>query len=289
MPLTIGVLGATGVYARHLLPRLADRGYALRALVRRPEAAAIAVACGADVRVADIFDADSLRAGFSACDIAVNLATSLPGPSGRGDYAANDRLRRQGVPIFLRACEDVGVGRIVQQSVGWVNFSVGDEWADEDTANEADDSVAGDAVRAAREMEDAIRGSDLDWVILRGGLLYGPGTGFDDGWFERAHAGRLRLPGDGTSYVSLIHIADMASATLAAIERWPSGEALIVADDIPSQWRDIFGFIAEIAGCEEPREGGQLGFPPSRLRNARALETLGWSPFYADYRIGLAR
>jgi nucleoside-diphosphate-sugar epimerase len=289
MPLTIAVLGATGVYARHLIPRLVARGHAVRALVRRPDAAAIAIACGADVRVADIFDPAALRAGVSGCDVSVNLATSLPGPSGRGNYAANDRLRREGVPVWLRACEDMGVPRVFQQSIGWVNFSPGDAWADEDTCNVPDDTIAGAAITAARDMEDAARSANLDWVILRGALFYGPGTGLDDGWFDRARTGRLRLPGDGRDYVSLVHIADMANATVAAIEQWPSRQALIVADDHPAPWRDVLGYIAAIAGCAEPALGGQAGFPSARLRNNRARSTLNWEPLYADYRMGLAR
>ena len=64
----IAILGATGVYGRHLVPRLVAAGHAVRALVRRPEAAGIAHVCGADVRVADVFDAASLRAGLAGCD-----------------------------------------------------------------------------------------------------------------------------------------------------------------------------------------------------------------------------
>ena len=62
--LSIGVLGATGVYGRHLVPRLIACGYRVRALVRRPEAGAIAAACGAELYVADVFDAASLRTGL---------------------------------------------------------------------------------------------------------------------------------------------------------------------------------------------------------------------------------
>ena len=86
--------------------------------------------------------------------------------------------------------------------------------------------------------------SGLDWLILRGALFYGPGTGFDDDWFARARAGKLRLPGEGDDYVSLVHIADMADATIAAIQRWPSRQALIVADDQPARWRDLFTYVA---------------------------------------------
>jgi nucleoside-diphosphate-sugar epimerase len=290
MPITAAVLGANGVYGRHLVPRLAARGFRVRALVRRPDAAGIARACGAEIRVADVFDGASLRAALSGCEVAVNLATSLPGPSGRGDFAANDRLRREGTPIWVEACRAERVQRVLQQSIAMVSAAGGETWSDEDTVfTSAEDGDAARAIAAALAMEDAVRRSDLDWLILRGGLFYGPGTGFDDEWFARARAGTLRLPGDGQRYVSLVQIADMAEATVAAIERWPSQRTLIVADDRPVQWRELFSYIAGVCGAAEPQPGGRLGFPSFRVRNQRARDALAWSPVYADYRAGLAR
>jgi nucleoside-diphosphate-sugar epimerase len=287
--ITAAVLGATGVYARHLLPRLTARGVRVRALVRRPERAGVARACGAEIRVADVFDGDSLRAGLRGCDVAVNLATSLPGPSGRGDFAANDRLRRDATPIWVEACRSAGVPRMLQQSIAMVN-AAGEAWSDEDTVYApSEDSLASRAIDAALAMEAAVRGSELDWLILRGGLFYGPGTGFDDGWFARASSGKLRLPGDGSDFVSLVHVADMAEATAAATSRWPSRRALLVADDRPVQWRELFAYIAAQCGAPEPEPGGRIGFPSFRVRNARAREALAWSPCYADYRMGLVR
>jgi len=286
---TIAILGANGVYARWLIPRLTSQGRKVRALVRRPEAAGVANACGADVRIADIFDAASLRAGLAGADVALNLATSLPGPSGRGDFDANDRLRREGTPIFVQACRDAGVPRVLQQSVAMVN-AAGERIADEDTRFEpGEETAASRAIAAALAMEDALRASGLDWLILRGGLFYGPGTGFDDEWFARAQAGKLRLPGVGTDYVSLLHIADMASATAAALARWPSRQTLIVADDEPAQWRDVFGYIATLAAAPAPQSGGRQGFPSFRVSNRRAREVLSWAPFYTNYRLGLVR
>jgi nucleoside-diphosphate-sugar epimerase len=290
MALSIAVLGATGVYGRHLIPRLVARGYRVRALVRRPDRAATAAACGAEVRRADVFDGASLRAGLEGCDVGINLATSLPGPRGTGDYAANDHLRREGTPIWVRACGDVGVSRIVQQSIAMVNAGRGDAWADEDTAFPAgQEGTAALAIAAALAMEDTVRQSGLDWTILRGGLFYGPGTGVDDDWFARARAGKLRLPAHGTDYVSLVHIADMAQATAAALDRWPPRQALIIADDEPARWRDVFAHIAAIAGAAPPQPGGRLGLPSYRVSNRRARDALSWAPVYASYRIGLAR
>jgi len=286
---SVAILGANGVYGRWLTPRLVQAGYKVRALVRRPEAAGVATASGAEVRTADIFDEAALIAGLEGSDIGINLATSLPGPSGRGSYEANDRVRREGAPIWVGACRKAGVARVIQQSIAMLSGSGCDAWSDEDTVLPAADSVAGRAYAATMAMEDAIRASDLDWIILRGGLFYGPGTGFDDDWFARAREGRLRLPGDGSDFVSLLHVSDMAVATVAAVQRWPSRQTLIIADDEPAQWRDVFGFIAQSIGAPTPEPGGRAAFPSFRVRNTRAKAALNWAPFYTNYRAGLVR
>lgn len=287
----IAVLGATGVYGRHLIPRLSAAGYRVRALAREPARARIAAACGAELMAADIFDEASLRGGLVGCDVAINVATSLPRPtSERGAYARNDQLRREGTGFWVRACRDAGVGRILQQSIAMVHAGGGDAWADETTFHPIDqESSVGATIAAVREMEATVAESGLDWVVLRGGLFYGPGTGLDDDWFARAGAGTLRLPGEGHDYVSLVHIADMAAATVAAVDRGPSCQALIVADDHPARWRDVFGHVCAVSGSNPPEPGGRALMPSLRVRNSRAGEVLSWTPSYKDYRAGLVR
>jgi nucleoside-diphosphate-sugar epimerase len=290
MAMRVAVLGATGVYGRHLVPRLIASGHRVRALVRRPEAATVAAACGAELAPADIFDEASLRAGLVGCDVAINLATSLPSPTSQGDYAANDRLRREGTAIWVRACRDAGVQRILQQSIAMTHAGGGDAWADETTFHPVgQDGVAAAAIAAVRAMEATVGESGLDWLVLRGGLFYGPGTGFDDDWFARARAGRLRLPDEGADYVSLVHIADMAAATVAALRHWPSRQALIVADDEPAPWRDVFTWVCALAGSSPPQPGGRQLMPSFRVTNRRAREALSWAPAYGSHRTGLVR
>jgi nucleoside-diphosphate-sugar epimerase len=290
MSMRIAVLGATGVYGRHLLPRLVAAGHRVRALARRPETARVAAACGAEVVAADLFDEASLRSGLLGCDLAMNLATALPSPTKGGDFAKNDQLRREGTPIWVRACRDARVPRILQQSIAMVHAGGGEAWADETTFHPlGEEGLAPAAIAAALAMEAAVEKSELDWLILRGGLFYGPGTGFDDDWFSRARAGTLRLPGEGDGYVSLLHIADMAAATCAALARWPSRQALIVADDQPAHWREVLGYVCALAGGSPPQPGGRALMPSFRVRNRRARELLSWAPIYADYRAGLVR
>jgi nucleoside-diphosphate-sugar epimerase len=291
MSLQIAVLGGTGVYARHLVPRLVSAGHRVRALARKPETAILAAACGADLIKADIFDEASLRDAVKGCDVAINLATTLPSPTSQGgDFAKNDTLRREGTAIWTRACRDAGVPRILQQSIAMTHAGGGETWADESTFHTIDKStIAGAAIAAVRDMEAIVSASGLDWLILRGGLFYGPGTGFDDDWFARARAGKLRLPDEGNDYVSLVHIADMADATVKAIARWPSQQALIVADDRPARWHDLFSYVCSLAGSSPPTSGGRSLIPSFRVTNARARNMLSWTPAYPDFRAGLAR
>lgn len=286
----IAVVGANGVYGRHLVPRLVAAGHDVRALVRRPKMALAARACGVEVRQADIYDASSLEAALAGSDLCINLATAVPGgASGRGSPAANDRLRREGVPLLIEACRQAGVDRLLQQGICWVG-AAGDTLAEESHRFEAVGDGPGMAsIRAAHAMEEALRACDLDWTILRGALFYGPGTGAEDGWFAQAQAGELLLPGDGSGFATFVHIADMAAATAAAVERWPSRQALIVADDAPVRWRDLFGHVAALTGAETPAEGGPVRLPSFRMSNGLAKEKLDWRPRYPDYRAGLAR
>jgi nucleoside-diphosphate-sugar epimerase len=290
MKQSIAILGANGVYARHLIPRLIAEGFDVRAAVRRPEAAGFARAAGASIVVADIFDVGSMTKAFEGSTVAINLATSLPGPSGRGDFAANDKLRVEGVPNFIDACRKANVAKIIQQSIGWVAASGSDEWTDEDHVYRPSGStISNNAIAAALTMEDTIKSSSLDWLILRGGLFYGPGTGFDDGWYARAATGKLKLPGEGNEYVTLIQIADMAAATVMAVQKSPSKTVLTICDNEPVQWRDLFGFVCASIGADTPQAGGPPGFPSFRLKNARAVAALGWEPRYRNFREGLAR
>lgn len=228
-------------------------------------------------------------AAMEGCEVSINLATSLPGPTGRADYAVNDRVRREGAPVWLKACARAGVGRVIQQSIAMVN-AAGERLADEETKlGEVENPLSQAAIQATIDMEAAVRASALDWVILRGGLFYGPGTGFDDDWSARAAAGKLRAPKDGREFVSLVHISDMAAATVKAVERWPSREAIIVCDDAPVRWSELFGFVAMAAGAPPPETGGRAGFPGFRTSNAKAKRLLGWTPCFADYRMGLVR
>jgi 2-alkyl-3-oxoalkanoate reductase len=278
----IAVIGATGVLGRHLVPRLIERGHAVCAAARKEADLDRLKRIGAEAVPADIFDPPSLRAAVVNCDAAIHAATSIPSAAGRGDWAMNDRIRREGTANLIAACRAERVRRYVQQSVAMLHITG-------DARPQTEDDPIGytDRIRSALDMEQLVSQAPLDWCIVRGGAFYGPGTGRPEAWRSQARGGVLTLPGDGNGFISLIHVADMAAAMALVAERGQPKQVYIAADDQPSTYRDLLGYVAAMEGATAPAAGGPVLMPSFRASNAK-LRSLGWAPGYPSFRAGLA-
>jgi 2-alkyl-3-oxoalkanoate reductase len=140
-------------------------------------------------------------------------------------------------------------------------------------------------------------------MVLRYGGFYGPGTGLAPGGeqWEAVHARKFPIVGDGGAIWSFCHIEDAASATLAALERPAPGAILNVCDDEPAAVREWLPALAHAVGAKPPRRvprwvgrllGAQLVLMMCDARgasNARAKETLGWTPSVPSWRDGFAQ
>lgn len=280
----IAVIGASGVLARNVIPRLIGQGHAVTGLVNRAESGAIAKALGAQPMVGDIFDRASLAPALRGADAAINLATSVPRPgTANPDFSRNARMRREGAAILAAACRDAGVPRLIQQSVALYMVSEGNTLADESAPLPA--TPANEPVIA---MESAVRASGLEFCILRGGAFYGAHTGYDVEWRQLARERRLVYAGDGGNWVSPIHASDMGVAVVTALAKGAWGETLAVVDDEPVTRRALFEYIAALEGAAPPHGAGDPRPPSFRVSNARIKRVLGWAPFYPNYRVGLA-
>lgn len=278
----IFVVGATGVLGRYVLPRLLERGHTVAAVARRPADVERLRRLGIDAHSGDILDAESLRQSLLGCDWALHLATAIPAPGPVRDWSRNDRVRREGTRNLLAAAQAAGVRRYLQQSITFLYGDTGDQ-----VVTEEQPLGAGNFLASAREMEQAVQGSSLEWVILRGGSFYGPGTGREDVWRRDAAAGTLALPDDGSALLSLIRVEDMARAVVRAVEAAQAGTIYNVVDDTPVRYRELYRCIAAQMLAPEPPAGGpaivSLG-----CSNAAICGALGWEPAWPSYRSGLA-
>jgi nucleoside-diphosphate-sugar epimerase len=275
----IALLGATGVLGRPVVARLLERGHEIAAIVRDP------VRLAAHPRVhairGDILDPSTLLAPLAECDAVLHLATVIPRTGTQSDWSANDRVRREGTWNLLDAARRGGRPRYVQQSVAMLLAGPRDLIADEDAPLQPSPRL-----ESARDMEHAVRESDLPWVILRGGAFYGGTSDRMEHLNRLAREGRLTVPGDGGDYISLVHVEDMADAVVRAAESDLAGEVFNVVDDHPVTYRELYEFVARVNAAPAPARFGPPLLASFRVSNARARRMLGWKPSFPDFRAG---
>jgi nucleoside-diphosphate-sugar epimerase len=306
----IFVAGATGAVGKRLVPALVTAGHDVVGTTRSAGKADQIREAGAEPVVLDVLDADAVHAAVADAtpEVVVHQATSL---SAMGTnlrkfdayFAQTNRLWREGTDHLLAAARDAGARRIIVQSyTGWPNARVGGPVKTEDDPLDPDPPKACRQTLAAHRYvgETVPAAEGIEGVVLRYGAFYGPGTTL---WTGGAHVEVIRkrrfpIIGAGTGVWSLIHMDDVAAATVASAERGGSGVYNIV-DDEPAPVADWLPYLADILGAKPPRHvpvwlgrlvGGDFAVSiMNEIRgssNAKAKRELGWQPTHASWREG---
>jgi nucleoside-diphosphate-sugar epimerase len=294
--------GATGVIGSPLVPRLLKAGHEVTAMTRSVLRAAQLEAVGADPVVCDVFDADGVRAAMADAspEAVIHQLTALPARLDWGNlnlFDENNRVRTEGTRILVDAALAAGAGRVVAQSIAFVYAPTGDRVKEEDAALFIDaPPPVGGMVAAIAELERLVTGTaEIDGLVLRYGMLYGPGTYYDRRGSSAADivAARVPLVEGATGMYSWLHVDDAASATVAALERGAPGIYNVV-DDEPAPQPEWLPVLAQALRADPPAAAERQPPPQTpemSLRgatNAKAKRELGWRPRYASWREGFA-
>lgn len=300
----IFVAGAGGVIGRHLLPLLAADGHQVTASTRSPAKTGLLRELGAAPVVLDGLDAAAVGEAVARAqpEVVIHQMTSLAGATSmrRFDraFAVTNRLRTEGTDHLLAAAAAAGARRFLAQSfTGWPNIRQGSPVkTEEDPLDPAPPAAQQQSLAAIRHLEQAVLAAPLAGIVLRYGLLYGPGT--SDELTGLVRKGRLPIIGDGGGTWSFIQVADAASATAAAVRRGSPG-LYNVADDEPATAAEWLPVLAEAAGARPPRRipvwlgrlaAGEVGVSMmTQIRgssNARAKRELCWRPAWPSWRQG---
>lgn len=277
----ICLVGGTGVLGLHLVPRLVEQGHHVRVVVRPGKETQRIERLGAEPVGGDILDAQGLRAAVAGCDAAIHAATAIPKKGAPVDWTLNDQIRREGTANLIAACEAEGVKDYVQQSIAHLVADGSGNILDETAALKS--TVV---TRSSADMENLVQASKLHWVILRGGIFYGPGAGQEITWRAMARDGLLRIPGDGSDYISLVHVADYAAAIAHVLEAPLEQGIYNVVDDQPARYGDLFRHIAAMESAVSPAEQGPKIWASCRISNQKIRDQTAWRPRYKTYRSG---
>jgi nucleoside-diphosphate-sugar epimerase len=215
----IFLAGAYGAIGRRLIPLLLKAGHEVTGTTRSADSAKKLERAGVHPAVLDVFDAPAVSAavGRAAPQVMIHQLTDLPREFDQArvtaSYPANARIRIEGTRNLIAAAQGVPSHRFIVQSIAFAYAAGGEPHPETDPLN-VDDPMRSVTVRGALDMErQVLDASNMEGIVLRYGLLYGPGT-----W----HMTAVRKPA--------LHVDAAAHAALLAVTHGTAG-IYNVADD----------------------------------------------------------
>lgn len=246
------VTGGTGFLGRYIVSALADAGWRVRMLARRPVAHPQIAGLPLETVFGDLSDHRALRALVDGADTVVHAAGLIKAPSAAAFRAVNV----DGTANLAAAVADgTPAARVVLVS------SL--------AAREPHLSPYARTKRAGEERLTATLGHHVDWVIVRPGVIYGPWDTETLALF-RAVARRFFLrPRIAAARIALLHACDAAAAVAALAGGGPAGMTFELADErIRGYSWDEIASAAEAALQSEVRS---VPVPGPILRAAAAI------------------
>jgi nucleoside-diphosphate-sugar epimerase len=228
--------GATGAIGRRLVPLLLRAGHEITGTTRSADKATELERAGVSPAVFDVFEAQAVMAAVKVArpEVMIHQLTDLPHEFDEAgivaSYSRNARIRSEGTRNLLAAAQAAAAGRFIVQSIAFAYAPGGEPHPESDPLNLADLKRAV-TVKGAADMEQQVLAAPgIDGIVLRYGLLYGPGT-----WYE-ASAPKPAL-----------HVDAAAQAALLAITR---GRA------------DIYNIAEDDGAVSIAKARAELGFDP---------------------------
>jgi NADH dehydrogenase len=193
------VTGGTGFVGRNLCAELHERGHDVTAMNRTPDADV--VPDGVDTVVGDVTAYDSIESAFEGQDAVVNLVALSPLYKPKGGYGRHFDVHLGGTENCVRAAEEHGVDRYVQQS-----------------ALDADPNADTAYIQAKGEADEVVRSSSLDWTIFQPSVIFGDDAEFLSFTKKLTPPLVAGLPGGGKSRFQPIWIQDFVSIVADSLE-----------------------------------------------------------------------
>jgi nucleoside-diphosphate-sugar epimerase len=259
--MTTLVTGATGFLGLRLCQQLAQRGAPVRALVRFPERARALSANGVELIAGDVTDEATVARAMVGVDLVYHFAGKLfiPGVPAE-EYR---RIHVDGTRNVLQQAMAHSVSRLIHCSTTGVFGITGDRPADE----EAPYAPTNAYERTKLDGESLVRtaiAEGMPAVIIRPGLVYGPGDMHLLGFFRSIQRGVFRPIGRAPVWLHPIYIDDMTRATIRAAEASEAlGEAFNIAGREPTTLLQLSREIAKALGAPAPH--GWIPLPMAQM------------------------
>jgi len=179
------VAGASGVIGIPLCKMLVKAGWIVYGTTRSEDKVQMLKNIGVEPVVLDVYDYEKLEKSLLEIkpDIVYHQLTDLPDGLDPDKMEAalisNAKLRIEGTKNLVSASAKAEVKKMIAQSIAFV-YEPGElPHTEESPLLNFDDPVYGTTSKAVASLEEQVINGPFIGIVLRNGLLYGPGTGFD--------------------------------------------------------------------------------------------------------------
>ena len=277
------LVGATGVIGRQLIPLLVASGHAVTGTTRVAEKSRLLQQLGASSVVVDVFEREKLFTVVHEAqpDVVIDQLTDLS----ERNTVVNARIRKVGTRNLVDAAKKAGVRHLIAQSIAWA-YAPGEGPADESVPLDIEaPEPRRTTIEGVQALESAV-GEMERGVVLRYGVLYGPGTWYAPDGLIAKQVRRGQLVAD-EGVTSFLHVDDAARAALLALN-WPQG-VINVVDDEPAPATVWLPVYAAMLGASAPNVQVEHPRAARGATNTKARRLLNWQPLYPSWREGFPR
>jgi nucleoside-diphosphate-sugar epimerase len=235
---TVAVTGATGFIGRHVTAELLARGISVRGVVR-PESTREVPAGAVIVRAP--LDARALGEAFAGADAIVHLAGVVSALRAE-DYGA---INVEGTREVAIAAATAGARLVHISSLA----AAGPAPATRPRTERDEPSPRTPYGRSKLDGERLVTATPgLRWLILRPGVVYGPGDRALLPLFKCAARGLLPLVGRADAAYTFVHVSDVARAIAAAVAAPAEDETVFVGHPRPVTGMEILEAVRRAVG-----------------------------------------
>jgi len=185
MSKTIFVAGATGAIGQPLSRLLIANGWKVYGTTRSAEKIELLRELGVEPVVVDVYDAELLTKVLADIrpEVVIHQLTDLPyaldGSKMTEALVRNARLRTEGTRNLVTAAVNADCKRIIAQSIAFIYDEGPTPHLESDPLLPLTHPIYGETTEGVLNLERQVVESQVEGIVLRYGLIYGPGTGFD--------------------------------------------------------------------------------------------------------------
>lgn len=180
------IAGASGVIGRPLCKMLVEDGWTVYGTTRSESKTEILKEIGVEPVVVDVYNEKKLEEILTTIKptVVIHQLTDLPAgldPDKMEEaLVSNAKLREVGTKNLVNASIKAGAKKMIAQSIAFV-YEPGElPHTEESPLLNFEDPTYGTTSKAVASLEEQVMNAPFVGVVLRNGLLYGEGTGFDD-------------------------------------------------------------------------------------------------------------